>query len=747
MEKLFSYRYVILVLVFLGLPFCWTSVKKAVEIDNRLSIWFLQSDPEFQKYEWFKKQFGNDETVFLLIKSADSMLSTAFLLRLQHFTDSVAELPDVKEVLAISSLEVPAGMRLGVRQYVLLSDTKYSKSERESILDKLPELKKQFFNQDLTATALFIQPENDEDFEGQRADLLDNIEGLAKTHLAKETVRFAGIGVIYNALNELSEKEFGIYLSLAYGVIFLVLLIIYRSAVVILFAFAAVFFASYYTLALYGFLGLQLNLMTSLVPVIITLLAVMDVIHIVNQHFQRPDLQDVSGKWALIKVLKPCVFTSLTTMAGFLTLSVSPMPILRYFGLFSALGIFIGLIFSFLLAPIFLPKVKRHEANFRFLNRLLPDYAFFTTRNKRIIFTLTGLLVLAGFYGLFHLKADSDTLAYFPETHSVPTDSRNIEKEWGAYLPIDFLIEPVDSIAFYDAELVNGLVRWTDKVEQQVKGFEGSLGYHSQYKLAFQSRYPSNWEQALKSDGLLQQADKQLKKRYAKLYEGFVNEGNNTARVSLFTKMTTAKNLTQKIDSIKNLAASSLHGLAKVETAGYQPLYAKIIYFVINTQIYSLLAAFCMVFFLLWILLKNLKLAFLSTLINLFPVWIVFGVLGIFSINLDTATASLTAIILSLCVDDTIHFINKFQSIALEEERIEVVLNRTLKTVGMAILVSSIVLFLGFGVMFFASLKTVLYFGSLISIAVMAAFISQMYVFPVLLIWWYQAKKSKISSK
>ena len=164
-------------------------------------------------------------------------------------------------------------------------------------------------------------------------------------------------------------------------------------------------------------------------------------------------------------------------------------------------------------------------------------------------------------------------------------------------------------------------------------------------------------------------------------------------------------------------------------------MYASIITFVIKTQVYSLLIAFVMVFLLLWWIVKRIRLAVLATSINLLPVLVVFGVMGWFNINLDTATASLAPIILCICIDDTIHFVHHFlKNKEGKNQSIEVAIESTLKWIGKAIIISSLLLFLGFGSMIFASLNTVFYFGLLISIAVLVAVISQLFLFPVLLL-------------
>lgn len=220
-----------------------------------------------------------------------------------------------------------------------------------------PALSDILFNQDNTAAAILIQPKKYENYEAERADFIAEIKGLSFRYFDNDKLHFAGIGVIYNALNQLSEKEFALFLGIAYAIIFLLTIIIYRQFSVLFYVLLVIILANCFTLGLYGLADLQLNLMSSLIPIIISLLGVMDIVHIVNQH-QKYMASDKSGLSAMKSAIKPCLFTSLTTMAGFLALYVSPMSILEDFGLYAAIGIFFSLLFSFLLAPIFYPTSK-----------------------------------------------------------------------------------------------------------------------------------------------------------------------------------------------------------------------------------------------------------------------------------------------------------------------------------------------------------------------------------------------------
>ena len=730
MHWLIKYRWISLLIAFAIIPFLWSGIEKAVQVDNRLSIWFLEDDKQLAEYYEFQDKFGNDELLFILFKNEKSVFDQKFLNNLEKLTVSIEKLDRVEKVFSPTNLKIPNGNTFGISQFTRFQEPKFTIDKRKEILEMNPALGDILFNQDHAAAAILIQPKKYENYEAERSDFIAEIKGLSFQYFDNDKLHFAGIGVIYNALNQLSEKEFALFLGIAYAIIFLLSIIIYRQLSVLFYVLLVIILANCFTLGLYGLEDLQLNLMSSLIPIIISLLGVMDIVHIVNQH-QKYMAADKSGLSAMRSAIKPCLFTSLTTMAGFLALYVSPMSILEDFGLYAAIGIFFSLLFSFLLAPIFLPFIKVHKRYFPF-EKLIPRSQFFTSKNQKAILIIAFLLILVSLLGLIQIKTNSDTLGYFPQNHEVYQDSKMIEDIYGAYLPIEYLITATDA---NKNKLLQNTIDWTDEVNNTITGIERTLGFHTLYETAFKREYNEKWRQAIESKGLLNRTELQLKKHYTDLFQSFNHEESNTYRVTFFTKMLSANEMTAKINQINDLANQHFDNNTQISVAGYQPMYASIITFVIKTQVYSLLLAFVMVFLLLWWIVKRIRLALLATSINLLPVLVVFGVMGWFEINLDTATASLAAIILCICIDDTIHFVHHYlKNKEGKNQSIEVAIDSTLKWVGKAIIISSLLLFLGFGSMIFASLNTVFYFGLLISIAVLVAVISQLFLFPVLLL-------------
>jgi predicted RND superfamily exporter protein len=139
------------------------------------------------------------------------------------------------------------------------------------------------------------------------------------------------------------------------------------------------------------------------------------------------------------------------------------------------------------------------------------------------------------------------------------------------------------------------------------------------------------------------------------------------------------------------------------------------------------------IFLLIWAFIKNLKLAFLAVISNFFPVIVMLGIMGLCNINLDTATASIAAIVLSICVDDTVHYIYHYRKLrkggaAPADARLQ-----TTRHVGPAIIITGLLLFSGYSLMMFGQLQTVKLFGLLTAIAIVTGIFSELILFPLML--------------
>ena len=119
---------------------------------------------------------------------------------------------------------------------------------------------------------------------------------------------------------------------------------------------------------------------------------------------------------------------------------------------------------------------------------------------------------------------------------------------------------------------------------------------------------------------------------------------------------------------------------------------------------------------------------------NLIPIWMVLGLMGWLDIPLDNSSLLIGCIIIGLAVDDTIHFMHKFQRYYAETADARDAVRLTLETTGAALLFTSLVLGLGFAVMMLSYMNNTAQFGMLACFGTFTAFFADILVSPALMV-------------
>ncbi|RAK62927.1 efflux RND transporter permease subunit [Hymenobacter edaphi] len=729
-EGVYRFRYWLLgLLVALGAAL-WPGVRAAVQVDNSLEAWFLQNDPSLRAYRDFQGRFGNDEVVIVVVHDeAQPLLTPAYFRRFRALSQALEGLPGVAAVIGPGNALVPG--RTGP-QPLLPPAARPAQVHRT--LAAHPVLQEQLFSPDLRTARFVVVLRRLPGFDERRGAILEEVTRTVYRHVPRERAYLGGVGIIFAGLNALSQHDFGLFLGLGYALMFGVFLLLYRNGWLLVYVLGIVGGATYLTLGVYGLLGHRLNLMTVLLPVVLILLGIMDAMHVINERnlLAAPGLPPrASALQALQRTFSPCLATMLTTVAGFLALVTSPMAILRNFGLFAALGIALCLVLTFVLGALILPLTTPAPRATRSTSRgLARFYAYLLARRGRFTAVAAALTLLA-VAGIFLIKADTYTLGYFPQDHPVVQDHRRMEATWGPYLPLELLVEPRPGHRLHDAAVVQAAAAFADSV-RQLPGVGRVFGFHSLYQAGLETQFPGRGRRALGSQSLLNAVDRRLAADYPQLAAEFIHRASGTGRITVAGRMLSARQLTAKTDTLLRLAARTFGPVARVRPAGYQPMYARITEYVTTSQTQSLLLSIVTVFGLVWLYVRSLRLALLTVLPNLFPVLVLLGLMGWCGIRLDTATASIAAIVLGLCVDDTVHYIHHYRE-ARRSMTPSAARLATITHVGPTIVLTSLILFVGYAVMGLGSLKTVQLFGVLTAASIAAALFGEIVIFPLVL--------------
>lgn len=722
LEFFYNKRYILLITILITLLFSYKGLIKAVNVDNSLEVWFLEDDPSVLDYYAFQKKFGNDEIIMLVIKDNENMLNEKQSKKIVSLSNALNNLPDVKSVFSPADQEILQLGILGIEKRKLYQN--YDENYIRKYFNQFKNLKNQFFSADEKSIRFIIVLENIKNFDAERGRIINEIKSTADSIINPENTYWGGIGIIYAGLNDLSAKDFGLFLGIGYICMFLVILYLYRSIWVVIHALLTVILSTVFCLAIYGYNGHQLNIMTSLLPTILVLLGIMDTLHIYNErnNFIKQGYDSREASFLALRAeIKPCLFTSLTTIAGFLALLSSPMAILKNFGLYAALGIAFCFIFTYILALFFLPKSKAHSPSEEKINRFLLNFEKTIVDKKSTVIILYLIIFGISIYGIQKIKIDTETMSYFPKNYEVIKDHETIENTFGAYMPLEISIEAKDS-NILSKEIITKCFEYENEILQK-KVAEKANGFYTFLE-------ETNKYIPIKSDtnaeNKYELAAFYFKQLNPVLYNYYINDSLKAARISLFGRIPSSIQLTQKTDSAMNIAKSIFGDQYIVKSGGYQLMYSKIAKYTVDSQVNSIIIAFIAILILIWIFIKDFKLALISMASNMFPILILFAFMGFAGIKLDLATASIAAICLSFCIDDTIHFIFHYKKYRNSKFDVSESINRTTQKVGAAIVMTSLVLFFGYILLIFGSLKTVIYFGLLTSIAILSALVAQL---------------------
>ncbi len=748
-DFLYRFRLGLLAALVLAVILLGPGVKAALVVDNSLSVWFLPGDPALRAYQEFQHRFGNDEVVVIVVRGRPSVLAAADLAGFRALSRELEALPAVQTVFGPGNATVPRHGPLGNYAAPLLT-TGADGAQVQALLAPLPTLRTELFAPDYRATRFVVVLRAAPDFDNRRGAILDGVRATVYRHFGPERASLGGIGVIYAGLNALSRQDFGFFLGVGYLVMVAAFLLIYRNAVLLAYALGIVGLATYFTLGMYGALGYRLNLMTVLLPVVIILLGLMSALHVVNEYNQAPPSQGPGraepALAALRSTLYPCFCTSLTTAAGFLSLLTSPMAILKNFGLFAALGIALCLALTYVLGVLLLPLARPHGRATRRTSAQVVRFYSAVLRHKRALGAASLLLMLGLAAGIPRLRADTYTLGYFPTAHPVVRDHRQMQAAWGPYLPLELLVRPRPGLTLHSSAVVRAAVAFADSA-RQLPGVGRVFGFQSLYQSGLEAQFGARSRRALRSESILRLVDKSLHDDYPQLARQFMADAGRTGRITVSGSMLSARQLTDKTDSLLRIARATLGPVATVTPAGYQPMYAGIVSYVTTSQTSSLLLSFGLVFGLVWLFIRDFRLALLTVIPNLFPVLVVLGVMGWLGISLDTATASIAAIVLSFSVDDTMHFVYQYRQHRRAGQGPAAARLRTIAHAGPAIVLTSVILFFGYAFMMFGSLKTVALFGALTAVAIAGALFGELVIFPIVLERFDREKPSRKRSK
>ena len=516
-------------------------------------------------------------------------------------------------------------------------------------------------------------------------------------------------------------------------------------------------------IGLLGLLGWKVTVISSNFIALMLILNMAMNIHLTVRYLQlKKEFPQLSKNEAVFeaskKMMLPILYTVLTTICAFLSLVFSGIKPIIDFGWMMTLGLLISFLVTFLLLPSLINilssnnEIGLKDTEKSFITSALGS---FTKKNKIFIFGSTLLIIILSVVGISKLEVENSFINYFDKKTEIYKGMKKIDDDLGGTTPLNIILkfptkvvdsqEQADEFDEWEEENETKEEKskyWftRDKMDKIIKVHDyldslpeigKVLSFGSILRVAEDL---NNKElQSLEIAVLYSKIPKTIKKEIVSPYISVEkDEARISVRIKDSLKDLRRNDLINKINSELNTKL----GLEKTEykLAGVLILFNNLLQSLFKSQILTLGIVILGIFFMFFILFRNLIISFIGVVPNFIAAFFILGIIGMLGIPLDMMTITIAAITIGIAVDNSIHYIYRFKEEFKKIKNYNKTLDRCHSTVGIAILNTSITIVFGFSILVLSNFIPTIYFGVFTGIAMLLAMISVLTLLPKLIL-------------
>jgi predicted RND superfamily exporter protein len=431
------------------------------------------------------------------------------------------------------------------------------------------------------------------------------------------------------------------------------------------------------------------------------------------------------------------------------------MAILKNFGIYAAIGVMLEFFVAAVVCIYILGRLEQKRlkqglgpagapaafpsSSLRqgVLHGLLGWINAFNQKKYKGVVVCAALVLATSIYFTAQIKVDTYSIDFLLDSNPVKQDAKFFEKDYGYYLPLEVRLQPKSAQGVKDPVFLRKLsvlqaqlerdpqIAKTTSLADIIKQLHWSLNE----KRARDYQIPPTRE-AVAQELMLYEMDPQSN------LESFVDKDYRELRLTLRIPMRSSKTFDAIIQRVTAQVQRVYGDSVKLIYGGYIPLYIKLLDYVAESQISSFLVAFLLIFLSTGLLFRSGYFFVITVIPNVIPVMITLGIMGLAQINLDVATVTIAALTIGLSVDNTIQYLYTYRQKLRDGVPRRLAIEETLLSTGKPMFISNIILVLGYFIMLFSSIKSVIYFGLLIGSTMFFAVLCDLFLLPSLLLLW-----------
>ncbi|MBQ0728310.1 MAG: MMPL family transporter [Thalassolituus sp.] len=741
---------VILLVLFLMLSVLAAAGGKNLTFRGDYKIYFEEGYAPLNDFEEMQGIFNkNDNIAVLMVPKDGEVFTPEFLTLVKDYTEAAWQTPYSSRVDSLTNFQHTWSEEddMIVEDLVLDPEslTADDLTRIRSIALAEPALKGRMVSAsgEVALVNVTLQLPSATDNTAYVAEVMASVKALSKTFAEQyPNVEFFHTGVLpmNSSFATEGQKDMSTLIPAMLLLIIVLLAVLLRSILAMLATIIVLVLSVAATMGLGGWTGFFLSTGTINVPIVVLTIAVADCVHMIaTMQFamRQGKTRAQAVQYSVDLNWMPVFITSATTAIGFMTLAFSESPVFADFGILSAMGVMTAYLLSVTLFPailMLLPiKVGKATNDSKGMARL----ADFIVARQRALLVGGAILIVAVGSLITKNQINDVATAYFSDAtefrQSVnkqeDTLSGSQSIDWALYSGIEGGVSEPEFI-----ETVRGFSEWL-RAQPEVDHVSTISDTFKRLNLNMHGD-DSEWYRIPE--------ERELAAQYLLLYEMSLPYG-----LDLNNQINIDKSSTRVTSTLKNLGSREIVDLEQraqawiaehapnVRMAGASPglMFAHIGEANMHSMIISMAVAMVLISAILVFALRSVRLGAISLIPNLAPAVVGFGVWGVMSGEINLGLSIVTSMTLGIIVDDTVHFLSKYQRARKDGLDTEAAIRYAFISVGRALIITTVVLVMGFYILSFSSFRLNSDMGMATSMIIAIALVIDFFFLPPLLLW------------
>ena len=716
----------------------------------------LDGDNNLELYFATQETFGSDESLVISYSVKDgTILSKDQIISLRSLRDDLLELEGVNSVVSILDVSLfqspPLSLVELASEVYTIDNGKADQSLISKEFKNSPLYSNNLVSADLKTTALLIPLANDDpriiiDDEVLRL-LIEKIRLTMDAYRDEATLYLGGVPMIRNDVIDFIKSDLVVFSLAVILTMTIMLTILFRKIRWVLIPITISVIGALFMTGLISSIGWKVTVISSNFFSLLLVMTLSVIIHLVvryreisNQNLDQNNSETI--RQTLNQMIRPCLYTVITTIAAFASLTASHVQPVIDFGLMMSIGVTVAFVLSFIGFAIFMVLLKQpkstQESKKSFALEKLALVA--DKKGKSIILSCT-VIALISTFGLSKLSVENSFINYFKKDTEIYQGLNFIDKELGGTIPLEIVFNDLASAYWADASLredFHGIHNYLEQIPSIGKVLSIDT-FMQVLKEANDGKTPNGFLLTLGKNNMPDFAKSQVLKPHI---------SDVTDQIRIVARVKETMNGLERnqliLDIKKSLVENFYFDEGDFYFTGTFSLYNNLLQSLFSSQIKTIFTVFSIIFVLFVIVFRSISVALIAVIPNALPSLIILGLMGLMGIPLDIMTITIAAIAIGIGIDNAIHYISRFKTELLVDGDFVSSMYRAHNSIGVSMFYTAATVAIGFVVLILSHFIPSIYFGIFMAIAMLSAVIVNLTLLPKLLITFKPRMNKKV---